>query len=89
MNSKKSIKTKNGGQSTSDLDQVDHEEDDLINADEFEEIAEIYDSIRVLHSKIDPQRDTLLAQDFDYKLRQVMEELAEAVKSSDLSRIIK
>ena len=61
MNSRKSIKSKNGGQSTAEFEQLDQDEDELINADEFEEIAEIYDSIRVLHSKIDPQRDSLLA----------------------------
>ena len=35
--------------STADLHQV--YTDDLINPDEFEEIAEIYDSIRLLHAK--------------------------------------
>ena len=29
-------------------------DDELINPDEFEEIAEIYDTIRVLHSKQNP-----------------------------------
>lgn len=33
------------------------QDEDLINPDEFEEIAEIYDTIRLLHSKIDPSKD--------------------------------
>lgn len=32
-------------------------DEDLINPDEFEEIAEIYDTIRMLHSKLDPMKD--------------------------------
>jgi hypothetical protein len=41
------------------------DDEELINPDEFEEIAEIYDSIRQLHSKLDPLRDSQLASDFD------------------------
>ena len=51
-------------------------DEELINPDEFEEIAEIYDSIRVLHSKVNPSIDSNLAADFDSKLREVMEALS-------------
>lgn len=40
-------------------------DEDLINPDEFEEIAEIYDSIRELHTKNNPAIDSALAADFD------------------------
>lgn len=89
MNSKKSISSKNGGTRSAEFGMAQQDEEDLINADEFEEIAEIYDSIRVLHSNIDPERDQHLAQDFDFKLRQVMEDLSEAVKSPEISKTIK
>jgi hypothetical protein len=32
-------------------------EEDYINPDEFEEIAEIYDSLRLLHSRQSPDAD--------------------------------
>jgi hypothetical protein len=59
---------------------------DLINPDEFEEIAEIYDSIRLLHSKANPEIDRALAADFDAKLREVMETLSQTVNSDILAR---
>lgn len=63
--------------------------DEFINPDEFEEIAEIYDSIRLLHSKIHPAKDLRLAQEFDQRLREVMENLSEAVNNDNLDRTIK
>ena len=36
---------------------LDEEEEDLINPDEFEEIAEIYDTVRALHARLDAARD--------------------------------
>ncbi len=62
------------------------EHEDLINPDEFEELAEIYDSIRMIHAKVNPTLDAALAADFDDKLREVMEALASAVNSETLSR---
>jgi len=62
----------------------DEEEEDLINPDEFEEIAEIYDTVRALHAKLDASKDQELAQAFDLKLRQVMESLAETVRDAGL-----
>ena len=67
----------------------EYEEEDLINPDEFEEIAEIYDSIRFLHSKIDSYNDVFLAQDFDNKLKSVMEDLSEVVNNDHISKQIK
>ncbi|CDW90802.1 UNKNOWN [Stylonychia lemnae] len=64
-------------------------DEDLINPDEFEEIAEIYDTIRLLHSKLDSSKDMQLAQDFDYKLKSVMEALSEVVKSERIGREVK
>jgi len=58
----------------------------LINPDEFEEIAEIYDSIRLLHARVNPQLDPTLAADFDARLREVMEALSQAVNSEELLR---
>lgn len=65
------------------------QDDELINPDEFEEIAEIYDSIRVLHSKLNPDMDSALASDFDLKLREVMEALSSAVNSEALLKAVK
>jgi hypothetical protein len=61
-------------------------EEDFINPDEFEEIAEIYDSLRLLHSRQSPDADTQLAKDFDLKLREVMEALSMAVNTDALPR---
>jgi protein-arginine kinase activator protein McsA len=36
------------------------ESEELINPDEFEEIAEIYDQVRLLHSRLSPDLDTAL-----------------------------
>lgn len=65
------------------------EEGELINADEFEEIAEIYDSIRLLHSKINPERDSALAEDFDNRLKVIMENLSQYVNSPNISIVFK
>ena len=72
---------------------LDHEitaaaiaEEEFINPDEFEEIAEIYDSLRLLHSQQSPDADAQLAKDFDLKLREVMEALSGAVNSETLTR---
>ena len=62
---------------------------DLINADEFEEIAEIYDSIRVLHSQINPSKDVSLAEDFDLNLREIMESLSSYVNDSTIKNTLK
>eukprot|EP00347_Sterkiella_histriomuscorum_P010213 403377168 len=65
-------------------------DEDLINPDEFEEIAEIYDTIRTLHQKLgDPKRDFQLAHDFDSKLKEVMEELSDAVKNEKVCKEVK
>lgn len=75
----------------SHLDQS-HLDNELINPDEFEEIAEIYDSIRVLHQKngvSDPHLDQTLASDFDHKLKEVMEALSQAVNSESLLTCVK
>lgn len=48
-------------------------------------MAEIYDSIRMLHAKVNPTVDAALAADFDAKLREVMEALSQAVNSESLS----
>ena len=61
-------------------------EEEFINPDEFEEIAEIYDSLRLLHSRQSPDADAQLAKDFDLKLREVMEALSGAVNSETLTR---
>lgn len=61
-------------------------DEDFINPDEFEEIAEIYDSLRLLHSRQSPDADAQLAKDFDFKLREVMEALSTAVNSETLAR---
>jgi len=42
-----------------------NDEGDFINPDEFEEIAEIYDSLRILHSRQYPDMDSQLAKEFD------------------------
>ena len=54
----------------------------MINPDEFEEIAEIYDSLRALHASRDPSRDLFLAQDFDNKLKTLMESLSQTLQSA-------
>jgi protein-arginine kinase activator protein McsA len=41
-----------------DITAMHDECEDFINPDEFEEIAEIYDSLRILHSRQYPDRDT-------------------------------
>ena len=56
---------------------------DLINPEEFEEIAEIYDSIRLLHSN--QNIDNSLAADFDAKLKEIMESLSTTVNSNLMS----
>ena len=61
-------------------------DDELLNPDEFEEIAEIYDQIRLLHLKLNPLSDATLAADFDTKLREVMEALALAVNTETLAK---
>jgi|LauGreDrversion4_2_1035121.scaffolds.fasta_scaffold173188_1 hypothetical protein len=65
------------------------DESSLLNPDEFEEIAEIYDQIRSLHAKLSPAMDASLAQDFDLKLREVMEVLSVAVNSDKLLKSVK
>ena len=65
------------------------QQNDGINADEFEHIAEIYDQIRLLHqqllfsersnSNLKTQVDRNLASYFDAKLKQIMEELSQTV----------
>ncbi|TNV84525.1 hypothetical protein FGO68_gene3771 [Halteria grandinella] len=72
-----------------DVSQQQQADEDLINPDEFEEIAEIYDSIRILHSKLNPDMDSALANDFDLKLREVMEMLSNAVNSEALLKAVK
>ncbi len=62
------------------------QDEDYINPDEFEEIAEIYDSLRLLHSRHSRDADAQLAKDFDYKLREVMEALSLTVNSETLPR---
>lgn len=62
------------------------QDEDYINPDEFEEIAEIYDSLRLLHSRHSLNADAQLAKDFDLKLREVMEALSLAVNSETLPR---
>ena len=69
-----------------EITQHDIPEEDFINPDEFEEIAEIYDSLRLLHSRQSPDADAQLAKDFDLKLREVMEALSMAVNSETLPR---
>lgn len=66
----------------SDLDSTPS---DLINAEEFEHIAEIYDTIRMITSKVNPHRDSQLAQDFDDRLKHVMEDLSDTVNDARIN----
>ena len=57
----------------------------MVSAEEFEVVAEIYDSIRVLYTKLHPSNDSKLAKDFDKKLKNVMEELSQTVNNPSLN----
>ena len=61
----------------------------MVSAEEFEVVAEIYDSIRVLYTKLHPSNDSKLAKDFDKKLKNVMEELSQTVNNPSLNQFYK
>jgi len=60
-----------------------------IPLDELEKVAILYDSIRDLHKKNNPEKDQELARDFDQHLQRVMKNLYQSVQNANVPDNIK
>ncbi len=57
--------------------------------DELEKVAILYDSIRDLHKRRNPEKDQELARDFDHHLQRVMKNLYQSIRNSNVPENIK
>ena len=60
-----------------------------LQLDELEGVAMLYDTIRDIHKKKNPEKDHELAHDFDQHLQRVMQKLGQTYQSSNASQAFK
>lgn len=60
-----------------------------LQLDELEGVAMLYDTIRDIHKKKNPEKDQELAHDFDQHLQRVMQKLGQTFQSASTSQTVK